>query len=72
LSLWALVPVYGLWRLYVKEPRKLVQAVIASALDAQQAARANAALIKARNWGVIVFGAVLVAIGAVLDAIGGA
>jgi hypothetical protein len=46
--------------------------VIESALDASQTARAKTAVRRARNWAIIVLGAMLVLAGSVLDLVNSA
>ena len=66
---WALIPIYRLCRVFLVEPRKLCEKVIQSALNTSQAARAREAVQKARDWSVIVLGALFVVAGSIADAV---
>jgi hypothetical protein len=67
--LWGLVPLYGPYRQFYREPMELIDKVIGCALDVSQTARAKTAVRKARNWAIIVFGALFILTGSVLDVI---
>jgi len=70
--LWGFIPFYGLYRQLYREPIRLIDKVIESALDASQTARAKTAVRRARNWAIIVLGAMLVLAGSVLDLVNSA
>lgn len=66
---WSLVPFYGIWIVFLREPRKLIEKLINSALPEVKTNRAKEAILKARNWLIILVAALVVVVGAGWDTI---